>query len=203
MPANARAKSSYTSPSDRTTGAVSIADVLNMTVAQARAFFDAYPGIVRMLSPLEEVGLSYMRLGQPLPTLSGGEAQRLKLAGYLAEKNSASATGSLFLFDEPTTGLHFSDIAVLLKALLSLVDRGNTVVIIEHNLDVIAAADWIIDLGPEGGQAGDTRWAPERPPTSGAATVIRPKRYAVMRIILRPRRCWQNPKKPLRNRARN
>jgi len=154
MTGHSDAKSSITSPSDRAMRAVSIADVLNMTVAQARVFFDAYPGIVRLLSPLEKVGLSYMRLGQPLPTLSGGEAQRLKLAGYLAEKNSAAATGSLFLFDEPTTGLHFSDIAVLLKALSSLVDRGNTVVIIEHNLDVIAAADWIIDLGPEGGQAG-------------------------------------------------
>jgi excinuclease ABC subunit A len=133
---------------------VSIADVLEMTVAEACAFFEASPVVLRRLAPLKEVGLSYMRLGQPLPTLSGGEAQRLKLAGHLSEKVSPGARGSLFLFDEPTTGLHFDDIAVLLKAFRNLVLRGHSVVIIEHNLDVIRSSDWIIDLGPEGGQAG-------------------------------------------------
>ena len=133
---------------------VSIADVLEMTVDDACAFFAGSPEVLRPLAPLREVGLSYMRLGQPLPTLSGGEAQRLKLAGHLAEKKNHGGFGSLFLFDEPTTGLHFDDIAVLLRAFRKLVERGHSVVIIEHNLDVIRASDWIIDLGPEGGEAG-------------------------------------------------
>ena len=127
--------------------AYSIADVLDLTVNQACAMFPELPG----LEPLRAVGLGYIKLGQPVPTLSGGEAQRLKLAGHLAQTTTGP---TLFLFDEPTTGLHFSDVAVLLKAFDQLLARGHSVVVIEHNLDVIRAADWIVDLGPEGGDAG-------------------------------------------------
>jgi excinuclease ABC subunit A len=134
--------------------AKSIADVLEMTIEQACEFFADYPSVLQPLEPLRAVGLSYMRLGQPLPTLSGGEAQRLKLAGHLAESNERKSRHTLFLFDEPTTGLHFSDIRVLLQALRRLINEGHSVVVIEHNLDVVRAADWIIDLGPEGGDAG-------------------------------------------------
>ena len=117
--------------------------------------------VVRALQPIVDVGLDYVKLGQPVPTLSGGEAQRLKLAGFLAEAaQSASAAasrgakGTLFLFDEPTTGLHFDDIAKLMRALRKLLEAGHSLIVIEHNLDVIRAADWLIDLGPEGGDAG-------------------------------------------------
>ncbi|WP_226989191.1 excinuclease ABC subunit UvrA, partial [Desulfuromonas sp. TF] len=136
----------------------SIAEVLELTVAEALAFFASRPEVLRALEPLAAVGLDYLRLGQPVPTLSGGEAQRLKLAGHLAEKKKSSSRiprpASLFLFDEPTTGLHFSDIATLLTAFRRLLAEGHSLVVIEHNLDVIGAADWIIDLGPEGGDAG-------------------------------------------------
>ena len=129
----------------------SIADVLDMTVREARAFFDAVPVIKSKLQTLDDVGLDYIRLGQAATTLSGGEAQRVKLATELSRR----ATGrTLYILDEPTTGLHFADIAKLLEVLNRLVDQGNTVVIIEHNLDVIKTADWIVDLGPEGGDAG-------------------------------------------------
>ena len=136
----------------------SIADVLDMTVTEALAFFRAEDDrvlrdICRGLEPLEAVGLSYLRLGQPVTTLSGGEAQRLKLAGYLA-KAKKRAGPLLFLLDEPTTGLHFDDIAVLLKALRRLLNEGHSLIVSEHNLDVIRNADWIIDLGPEGGDRG-------------------------------------------------
>jgi excinuclease ABC subunit A len=146
--------------------AVSIADVLDLTVAEALAFFAEAPEVVRALEPLAAVGLSYLRLGQPVPTLSGGEAQRLKLAGHLAEARSGelaragarakglSGRGTLFLLDEPTTGLHLDDIATLLGVFRRLLAEGHSLVVIEHNLDVIRAADWIIDLGPEGGDAG-------------------------------------------------
>ncbi|HRQ58358.1 MAG TPA: excinuclease ABC subunit UvrA [Azoarcus taiwanensis] len=141
----------------------SVADVLEMTVSEALAFFADDAEIQRVLAPLADVGLDYLRLGQPVPTLSGGEAQRLKLAGHLAEAGKPRGRGKktdkgsdrlLFLFDEPTTGLHFEDVAVLLRAFDKLLDAGHALVVIEHNLDVLAAADWIVDLGPEGGDAG-------------------------------------------------
>ena len=131
----------------------SIADVLDMTVTETLSFFGGEEDIERALSPLVAVGLGYLRLGQPVPTLSGGEAQRLKLAAHLASPR-AGGNGTLFLFDEPTTGLHMDDVATLLRAFAELRDAGHTLVIIEHNLDVIRAADWVIDLGPEGGEAG-------------------------------------------------
>lgn len=129
----------------------SIADVLDLTIDQAVQFFQAQPSILRKVKTLQEVGLGYLRLGQPSSTLSGGENQRVKLATELAKK----ATGkTLFLLDEPTTGLHFEDIRILLKVLARLTDAGNTIAVIEHNLDVIKCADYIIDLGPEGGRYG-------------------------------------------------
>lgn len=149
-------KISTESQRETTRQALSIADILDMTVAEACEFFADQQQIIRQLEPLKEVGLSYVRLGQPLPTLSGGEAQRLKLAGHLTKKNKPRPNqhGTLFLFDEPTTGLHFDDIATLLAAFRKLLAHGHSIVVIEHNLDVIRAADWIIDLGPEGGHLG-------------------------------------------------
>ena len=134
----------------------SIADMLELTVSEALECFAGEADVAAVLAPLAEVGLEYLRLGQPVPTLSGGEAQRLKLAGHLAESAAAprAAKGALFLFDEPTTGLHFDDVAKLLRAFRRLIGAGHSLVVIEHNLDVIRAADWIIDLGPEGGEAG-------------------------------------------------
>ncbi len=133
----------------------SIADVLDMTVSEAIHYFENDLDIVQSLTPLEEVGLGYVKLGQPLPTLSGGEAQRIKLAGELAKSKSMfAAERNLYILDEPTTGLHFDDIAKLLAALRRLTQSGATVVLIEHNLDVIDASDWVIDLGPEGGDKG-------------------------------------------------
>jgi excinuclease ABC subunit A len=129
----------------------SIADVLDMTVEEGAAFFKAVPSIRDKLETLSRVGLSYIRIGQQATTLSGGEAQRIKLAKELSKR----ATGrTLYILDEPTTGLHFHDVAKLLEVLHELVDAGNTVAVIEHNLEVIKTADWIIDLGPEGGDGG-------------------------------------------------
>jgi excinuclease ABC subunit A len=141
---------------------LSIADVLELTVSEAATLFAADHEVQRVLAPLVDVGLEYVKLGQPVPTLSGGEAQRLKLAGFLAEAAQSAASsrqslarkGTLFLFDEPTTGLHFDDIAKLMRALRKLLDAGHSLLVIEHNLDVIRASDWLIDLGPEGGEAG-------------------------------------------------
>ena len=139
----------------------SIDEVLAMTVHEALEFFAGLRDIQKALAPLQDVGLDYLSLGQPVPTLSGGEAQRLKLAGHLAEASKSRLSrvavakkGKLFLFDEPTTGLHFDDIAKLMRAFRKLLTAGHSLIIIEHNLDVIRASDWIIDLGPEGGAAG-------------------------------------------------
>ena len=134
-----------------------IAQVLDMTVTEALAFFRGNSNVAIRLQPLVDVGLEYVKLGQPVPTLSGGEAQRLKLAGHLAEAaadDTPSIRGKLFLFDEPTTGLHFDDVAKLLRAFRKLLKIGHSLLVIEHNLDVIRSADWLIDLGPEGGDAG-------------------------------------------------
>jgi excinuclease ABC subunit A len=129
----------------------SIADVLNMPIEEATEFFEAVPAIARHLNTLKDVGLGYVRLGQAATTLSGGEAQRVKLASEL-QKRSTGRT--VYVLDEPTTGLHFEDISKLLKVLSGLVDKGNTVIVIEHNLDVIKTADWVVDMGPEGGAGG-------------------------------------------------
>jgi excinuclease ABC subunit A len=128
-----------------------IHDVLSMTVEHAYAFFEAVPSVARKLSTLLDVGLGYITLGQSATTLSGGEAQRVKLALELSKRDTGR---TLYILDEPTTGLHFHDIEMLLSVLHRLRDHGNTVVVIEHNLDVIKTADWIIDLGPEGGAGG-------------------------------------------------
>ena len=136
--------------------ACSIADVLEMTISEAVEFFAGDREILARLEPLAAVGLNYLRLGQPVPTLSGGEAQRLKLAGHLADsaQKNGERGNTLFLFDEPTTGLHFDDVAKLLGAFKRLLDAGHSLLVIEHNLDVIRASDWILDLGPEGGEGG-------------------------------------------------
>lgn len=143
----------------------SIADVLAMSIAQANRFFENISAITRVLTCLNQVGLGYLRLGQPSTTLSGGEAQRVKLATQLARADTGK---TLYLLDEPTTGLHFDDIRMLLNVLSQLVDQGNTVVVIEHNLDVIKTADWIIDLGPEGGDGGGELIATGSPETIAA-----------------------------------
>jgi excinuclease ABC subunit A len=128
-----------------------IAQILNMTVEDALAFFKPVPALARKLNTLMEVGLGYIRLGQAATTLSGGEAQRVKLALELSKRDTGK---TLYILDEPTTGLHFADIDLLLKVLQQLVQAGNTVVVIEHNLDVIKTADWLIDMGPQGGVGG-------------------------------------------------
>ena len=129
----------------------SIDEVLDMTIEEGREFFDAIPALARRLQTLMDVGLSYIRLGQAATTLSGGEAQRVKLAKELSKRDTGK---TLYILDEPTTGLHFYDIQQLLTVLNRLRDHGNTIVVIEHNLDVIKTADWIVDLGPEGGING-------------------------------------------------
>jgi excinuclease ABC subunit A len=129
----------------------SIADVLDLTVDQALPLLENFPGIANKLRTLQDVGLGYIELGQSATTLSGGEAQRVKLAKELSRRGTGR---TLYILDEPTTGLHFEDTRKLLDVLNKLVDQGNTIVVIEHNLDVIKAADYVIDLGPEGGAGG-------------------------------------------------
>jgi excinuclease ABC subunit A len=128
-----------------------ISDILQMTVSEALEFFSNMPSIASKLQVLSDVGLEYVQLGQSATTLSGGEAQRVKLACELSRRGTGK---TVYILDEPTTGLHFADVAKLLDVLNRLVERGNTVIVIEHNLDVIKSADWIIDLGPEGGDEG-------------------------------------------------
>ena len=165
--------------------ALNVADVLALTVSEAVQLFANDREVVRALQPIVDVGLEYVKLGQPVPTLSGGESQRLKLAGFLAEAagrrsvQSLATRGTLFLFDEPTTGLHFDDIAKLMRALRKLLEAGHSLIVIEHNLDVIRASDWLIDLGPEGGDAGGllvAEGAPEdvkQHPTSHTGRALR------------------------------
>jgi excinuclease ABC subunit A len=130
-----------------------VADVLDLSCEEALSFFSNQPVISRHMQTIVDVGLGYVRLGQPAPTLSGGEAQRVKLASELAKRPTGH---TIYILDEPTTGLHFEDIRRLLTVLSRLVDAGNTVLVIEHNLDVVKTADWVVDLGPEGGFRGGT-----------------------------------------------
>jgi excinuclease ABC subunit A len=161
----------------------SIADVLDMTCEDAASFFQAVPGIREKMDALCEVGLGYIKVGQQATTLSGGEAQRVKLSKELSRR----ATGkTLYILDEPTTGLHFEDVRKLLEVLHSLVDQGNTVVVIEHNLDVVKTADWIIDIGPEGGDGGGLVLASGTPETIAAVENSHTGRY--LKAMLRPRR---------------
>jgi excinuclease ABC subunit A len=152
----------------------SIADVLDLTVAEALEFFEAQPRIRSRLEVLNDVGLGYIHLGQSATTLSGGEAQRVKLATELAKRDTGR---TLYILDEPTTGLHFEDVRLLLSVLHRLVDRGNTVVVIEHNLQVIKTADWVIDLGPEGGAAGGDVVAEGTPESVAAQPASHTGRY--------------------------
>ena len=166
---------------------LNVADVLELTVSEAAQLFANDREVIRALQPIVDVGLEYVKLGQPVPTLSGGESQRLKLAGFLAQaaktsplsRQGLATKGTLFLFDEPTTGLHFDDIAKLMRALRKLLEAGHSLIVIEHNLDVIRAADWLVDLGPEGGEGGGLLVAEGPPeevrkhPTSHTAKALR------------------------------
>jgi excinuclease ABC subunit A len=143
-----------------------ISEVLEMTVEDAKEFFGAVPSVAQKVNLLDEVGLGYVKLGQAATTLSGGEAQRVKLALELSKRDTGN---TLYILDEPTTGLHFADIDLLMKVIYRLRDQGNTVVVIEHNLDVIKTADWIIDMGPEGGDVGGTVVAQGTPEQVSAA----------------------------------
>jgi excinuclease ABC subunit A len=160
-----------------------IADVLDMTVAEALEFFDAVPTIKRKLETLDDVGLGYIHLGQSATTLSGGEAQRVKLATELSRRDTGR---TFYILDEPTTGLHFEDVRLLLEVLHRLVDRGNTVVVIEHNLEVIKTADWIIDLGPEGGDGGGRIIAEGTPETVASLPVSHTGRFLAETLGLAP-----------------
>ncbi|MBW2493846.1 MAG: ATP-binding cassette domain-containing protein, partial [Deltaproteobacteria bacterium] len=163
----------------------SIADVLDLTVAEAAELFAAHPKIAAPLGLLTDVGLDYLHLGQPSPTLSGGEAQRIKLARELSKR----ATGhTLYLLDEPTTGLHFDDVRKLLGVLGRLVEAGNTIIVIEHNLDVIKTADWIVDLGPEGGPEGGQIIAQGTPESVARVKTSHTGRYLAKLLGAKPKR---------------
>ncbi len=174
-----------------------ISDVLDMPIEEAAEFFAAIPAIARHLTTLVEVGLGYVRLGQPAPTLSGGEAQRVKLASEL-QKRSTGRT--VYVLDEPTTGLHFEDVRKLLGVLQSLVDKGNTVIVIEHNLDVVKTADWVIDMGPEGGSGGGLVVAEGTP--EFVAGVDDSHTGVFLRHVLAPRRSPTAAKTPATRRPR-
>jgi excinuclease ABC subunit A len=163
----------------------SIADVLDLSVREALDFFANVAAITRLLTSLQSVGLGYLRLGQPSTTLSGGEAQRVKLATQLARVDSGR---TLYLLDEPTTGLHFDDIRLLLDVLNQLIDRGNSVIVIEHHLDVIKSADWILDLGPEGGDEGGYLLAAGTPEDLAALPDNHTGRFLAPALGLDPRR---------------
>ena len=159
----------------------SIADVLDMTVEDAQAFFKAVPSIREKMDALMRVGLGYIRVGQQATTLSGGEAQRVKLSKELARRSTGR---TLYILDEPTTGLHFEDVRKLLEVLHELVDQGNTVVVIEHNLDVVKTADHIIDIGPEGGDGGGRIVAKGTPEEVSKAKASHTGRY--LKTMLKP-----------------
>ncbi len=180
----------------------SLTDILNFTVAEALAFFGEQKELKRRLSPLAAVGLEYMRLGQALTTLSGGEAQRLKLATHIAKERPTDSAdhGTLFIFDEPTTGLHFADIQKLLNAFDQLVECGHSVLIIEHNLEVIKYADYLIDLGPEGGDGGGTIVAEGRPEEVARVRASHTGRY--LKEVLGPASTAQRPQ-PKRRKAKS
>ena len=187
---------------------LNVADILELTVSEAAALFAQDREVIRALQPIVDVGLEYVRLGQPVPTLSGGEAQRLKLAGFLAEaaktasnsRQSLARKGTLFLFDEPTTGLHFDDIAKLMRALRKLLEAGHSLIVIEHNLDVIRASDWLIDLGPEGGEGGGLVVAEGTPedvrqhPTSHTGQALRDYAEAMGEAIAVAEKTFAYPK---------
>jgi excinuclease ABC subunit A len=160
-----------------------ISDVLEMTIENALEFFEAHPRTLRMLQCLNDVGLEYLHLGQPSTPLSGGEAQRIKLASELANQSTGH---TLYLLDEPTTGLHFADVQKLLGVLHRLAEQGNSLIVIEHNLDVIKCADWVIDLGPEGGDQGGTVVATGTPEDIAGVRASHTGRY--LKPILRRRR---------------
>ena len=165
-----------------------ISDVLDMTVEEAVKFFDAHPKILRMLQCLHDVGLDYAQLGQPSTTLSGGEAQRIKLASELGNTvGNMTSPHTLYVLDEPTTGLHFADVDRLIGVLNRLADAGHTLVVIEHNLDVIKCADWVIDLGPEGGDRGGTVVATGTPEDITAVKVSYTGQYLRPVLKKRPR----------------
>nr|MDA3875645.1 ATP-binding cassette domain-containing protein [Halothiobacillus sp.] len=159
-----------------------VADVLGMTVEDAAPFFEAVPTLHRKLTTLLDVGLGYLKLGQNATTLSGGEAQRVKLARELSKRDTGN---TLYILDEPTTGLHFADVEQLLVVLYRLRDQGNTVVVIEHNLDVIKTADWVVDLGPEGGSGGGEIIANGTPETVARNPRSHTGRY-LARLLIAP-----------------
>jgi len=161
-----------------------IAEILDLSVEEAREVFRNVPMVERILATLDEVGLGYLRLGQPATTLSGGEAQRVKLATELCRRSTGR---TLYLLDEPTTGLHFDDVRRLLELLHRLVDLGNTVVVVEHNLDVIKTADWLIDLGPEGGDAGGRIVVAGTPEAVASTSDSHTGQYLAKVIVGRPR----------------